>query len=297
MDHLTSMRTFMKVAECLNFAAAARHLDVSNAVVTRQVAMLELHLNAKLLNRTTRSVSLTAAGQAYLRGCVEWLNQLESMEKGILSAADESAGALKIACAASFADGDLADLLTAFRLVEPQVRFDLSVFESMQRVNLADFDVCFSVENRLRDSAMMCRSLAVIRDVIVASPRYVERCGMPDRPDDLTQHSVLVEGEIPARFWEFDDARGVIRTPFKPILRAGSVLAVKRAAVAGLGIARLADSLVQKELDDRTLVQLLDQFPLKGNERAVWMLYPMHGHIPATLKTFTEFVVSRSRRY
>ncbi|MFM0197833.1 LysR family transcriptional regulator [Paraburkholderia strydomiana] len=297
MDHLTSMRTFMKVAECLNFSAAARHLGVSNAVVTRQVAMLESHLNAKLLNRTTRSVSLTTAGQAYLRGCVEWLNELESMEKCIISAADESVGALKIAYAASFADGDLADVLTEFHLAEPQVRFDLSVFESMQRVTLADFDVCFSVESALRDSAMICRSLAVTRDVIVASPGYVERCGIPERPDDLTQHSILVAGEIPARFWEFDDAHGVNRTLFKPVLRAGSVLAVKRAALSGLGIARLAESLVQTELENRTLVQLLGQFLLKGNERAIWMLYPAHRHIPAALKTFTDFVVSRSRRY
>ncbi|AJZ56639.1 bacterial regulatory helix-turn-helix, lysR family protein [Paraburkholderia fungorum] len=297
MDHLTSMRTFMKVAECLNFAAAARHLDVSNAVVTRQVAMLESHLNAKLLNRTTRSVSLTAAGRAYLQGCVEWLNELESMEKGILSAADESADALKIACAASFAEGDLADLLTEFHLAEPQIRFDLSVFESMQRVTLVDFDVCFSVESQLRDSAMICRSLAVTRDVIVASPRYVEQCGIPERPDDLTHHSVLVAGEIPARFWEFDDAHGVNRALFRPVLRAGSVLAVKRAALAGLGIARLAESLVRTELNDRTLVPVLGQFPLKGNERAIWMLYPAHRHIPRTLQSFTDFVVSRSRRY
>ncbi|MFL9895803.1 LysR family transcriptional regulator [Paraburkholderia sp. RL17-381-BIF-C] len=166
MDHLTSMRTFLKVAECLNFAAAARHLDVSNAVVTRQVANLESHLNAKLLNRTTRSVSLTAAGKAYLRGCVEWLNELESMERSILSASVESTGALKIACAASFAEGELADVLTEFSLATPQVQFDHSVFESLQRVSLADFDVCFSVELRLHDSAMVCRTLAVTREII-----------------------------------------------------------------------------------------------------------------------------------
>ncbi|WP_408187613.1 LysR substrate-binding domain-containing protein [Paraburkholderia sp. RL17-381-BIF-C] len=118
----------------------------------------------------------------------------------------------------------------------------------------------------------------------------MERFGLPKRPGELTQHSIRVAGEIPTRYWEFDDTHGVNRTSFKPVLRAGSILVVKRAALAGLGIARLPESLVCTELDNGTLIPVLGRFPLEGNERTIWMLYPANRHMSTILKTFTDLL-------
>src|SRR5258705_7517914 len=127
MNQLASMRIFTKVAESLNFADAAKNLGVSNSVVTRSIATLETHLNVRLINRTTRRVSLTAAGQMYWRGCIELLRQLDVMEEVIASETNQAVGSLKIAASAAYAATDLCEILAAYHLEEPRVNFDLTM--------------------------------------------------------------------------------------------------------------------------------------------------------------------------
>src|SRR6266702_2511747 len=134
MNQLDSMRIFSKVAQCLNFADAARQLGISNAVVTRSVATLEKHLSIRLINRTTRRVSLTTAGQAYFEGCQDLLKQLTVMEQRILSTTVQAVGCLRIASPASFAQSKLPEILTAFRTGQPHVSFDVTVFETIKEI-------------------------------------------------------------------------------------------------------------------------------------------------------------------
>ena len=295
MNQLDSMRIFSKVAECLNFADAARQLGISNAMVTRSVATLEKHLRIRLINRTTRRVALTTAGQAYFEGCQDLLRQLTAMEQRILSTTAHPVGCLRIASPASFSQSKLAMILTAFRAEQPHVSFDVTVYETVNEIAAENYDLCFTAERRLRDSSMVCRPLVRMHDVVVAAPAYIARRGQPATPAGLTEHDILLATDAPNRYWEFRDFNGAHRVSLNPILTTQSLLAVKSAAVTGLGIARIANVLVERELAEGSLVALLRDFQLDSNERTVWMLYSGQPFITQVVRSFIDFVVDRYR--
>ena len=295
MNQLDSMRIFSKVAQCLNFADAARQLGISNAVVTRSVATLEKHLSIRLINRTTRRVSLTTAGQAYFEGCQDLLKQLTVMEQRILSTTVQPVGCLRIASSASFAQSKLADILTTFRARQPHVSFDVTVFETIKEIAPENYDLCFTAERRLRDSSLVCRPLLRMHDAVVAAPAYVARRGQPLTPQALNEHDILLATDAPNRYWEFRDLNGAHRVSFDPVLTTQNLLTVKTAVMAGLGIARIADFLVEQELADGSLVALLRDFNLDCNERTVWMLYSSQPFTTQAVRSFVDFVVDRHR--
>ncbi|MFM0024979.1 LysR family transcriptional regulator [Paraburkholderia madseniana] len=295
MNQLASIRIFAKIAEYLNFAEAAKQLGISNSVVTRSVATLEEHLGVRLVNRTTRRVSLTVTGQLYWERCIELLRQLDDMDECIASAVEQPTGSLRIAASSLYATTDLPDVLAAYRAQEPRMSFDLTVFDNMSDVAASEFDVCFSAERHLRDSSLVCRPLAQTRDVIVASPDYLARRPAPSTPGELASHDVLVASDAPSRYWEFRDAHGTQRVVVRPILNIQSPQVVKRAVQAGLGIARLSRSFVQNELANGSLRALLGDVTLCGDERTVWLLYFGQPHMAVALRSFVDFVVERYR--
>jgi DNA-binding transcriptional LysR family regulator len=296
MNQLAAIRIFAKVAECLNFAEAAKQLGISSSVATRSVATLEQHLSVRLINRTTRRVSLTPAGQSYWEHCGELLRQLSAMDECVATTAHQPGGVLRIASSSSYATTDLPEVLAAYRLQEPRMQFELTVFENMADVTATNFDLCFSAERRLRDSSLVCRPLAHTRDVIVASPAYLSHRRAPRTPAELSSHDVLVASDSPSRYWEFRDQHGAHRVVVRPILNMQSPLLVKRAVQAGLGIARLPRSLIQSELADGTLRPLLTHVELCGDERTVWVLYSGQRHMALALRSFIDFVVERYRQ-
>lgn len=296
MNQLSAMRMFATVAESLSFTIAAKELRVSTAMVTRSVATLETHLNLRLLNRTTRSVSLTEAGQEYWQGCRELLHHLDTLEANVCSSARETGGSLKVAAHESFAAADLSDLVAGFRETEPRVDFELTVFASTQDLAVGTYDVCFFAERRLRDSSLVCRPLTQVRDVIVASPGYLLLRGSPTQPSDLTNHDILASSEPSARSWEFSDAYGTQRVLLRPVLSSSNLLTVIRAAKTGLGIARLPASLVSTEIHDGALVPVLGDFELESGVRTLWMLYSGHRYMTPRVRRFIDFSVARYRR-
>ncbi|MFL9916304.1 LysR family transcriptional regulator [Paraburkholderia fungorum] len=296
MNQLAAIRIFAKVAECLNFAEAAKQLGISNSVVTRSVAVLEQHLSVRLVNRTTRRVSLTTAGQLYSEHCGELLSHLSAMDECMAIAAGRSGGSLRIASSSSYATTDLLEVLAAYRLQEPRMQFELTVFDDMADVTVANFDICFSVERHLRDPSLVCRPLVQTQDVIVASPAYLSRRGPPRTPLELSSHDVLLASDAPGRYWEFRGNHGTQRVVVRPILNMQSPLLVKRAVQAGLGIARLSKPLIQSELSDGTLRPLLTHVELCGDERTVWILYSGQSHMALPLRRFVDFVIERYRQ-
>jgi DNA-binding transcriptional LysR family regulator len=295
MNQLSAMRMFAKVAESLSFTVAAKELRVSTAMVTRSVAMLETHLNLRLLNRTTRNVSLTEAGHEYWQGCRELLRHLDTLEANVCSSAREAGGSLKIAAHESFAAADLSELVAGFREIEPRVDFELTVFASTQDLAVSTYDVCFVAERRLRDSSLVCRPLTELRDVIVASPAYLALKGAPTQPADLAGHDVLTTSEPCVRSWEFGDAYGIQRVLLRPVLSSSNQLTLIRAAKAGLGIARLPAALVCAELRDATLIPLLEEFELENGIRTLWMLYSGHRYMTPRVRRFIDFSVAHYR--
>jgi DNA-binding transcriptional LysR family regulator len=296
MNQLATIRIFSKVAESLNFAEAAKQLGVSSSVVTRGIATLEQHLHVRLINRTTRRVALTAAGELYRRSCIEVLKQVEIMDERIAFATSQPGGPLKIASSSAYATTDLPEVLAAYHAEEPRTNFELTVFESMNDVAMTEFDVCFNAERRLRDSSLVCRPLARTRNVIVATPEYLSRHPAPRTPDELLEHDVLLASDAPSRYWEFRDAHGTHRVAVKPIMNAQSPFVIKRAVQAGLGIAQLSLSHIKDELSAGTLKPLLSEFSLDDGERTVWILYSGQPHMAFSVRRFVDFVVAHYRR-
>jgi DNA-binding transcriptional LysR family regulator len=295
VNQISAMRMFAKVAESLSFTTAAKELRVSTAMVTRSVATLETYLNLRLLNRTTRSVTLTEAGHEYWQGCRELLRQLDTLEANVCSAAREADGSLKVAAHESFAAAELSELIARYREEAPRVDFELTVFASTQDLAVGTYDVCFVAERRLRDSTLVCRPLTQLRDVIVASPGYLAQRGALTQPADLANRDVLVTSDPCVRCWEFSDAYGVQRIPLRPVFTSSNLLTLIRAAKAGLGIARLPASLVSTELQDGSLVSLLEGFELENGERTLWMLYSGHRYMTPRVRSFIDFSVAHYR--
>jgi len=180
--------------------------------------------------------------------------------------------------------------------IEPRVSFELTVIEGTQEFIVNDYDVWFSAERRLRDSSLVCRSLIPVRDVIVASPDYLARRGPPLIPQDLSSHDVLLASDMLGRYWEFSDAYGSHRVALRPILSSSNLVAVKRAVVAGLGIARLPRSLIHSELQDGSLQPVLGGFDVEGDERTVWILYSGKRYMTRCVRSFVDFTVARYRQ-
>jgi DNA-binding transcriptional LysR family regulator len=271
-------------------------LHVSTPMVTRGVATLAAHLNVQLLNRTTRTVSLTDAGLEYWQGCKEVLALLDTLEASVCAATRESAGSLKVAAHESFVAAGLSEVMAEYRAEEPRVNFELTVFESAQELAVNSYDVCFAAERRLRDSKLVCRPLAQLRDVIVAAPAYLARRGAPRVPMDLSGHEVLVCSDVTVRSWEFGDTHGSHRVPLRPILCSSSLMALIKAAQAGIGIGRLPASLIDAQLRDGSLVPLLQGFELENSERTLWMLYSGHRYMTPRVRRFIDFAAARCRR-
>ncbi|SAL30010.1 LysR family transcriptional regulator [Caballeronia sordidicola] len=296
MNQLSAMRMFAKVAETLSFTIAAKELRVSVAMVTRSVATLESYLNLRLLNRTTRSVSLTEAGHEYWQGCREVLRNLDTLEANVCSAAREAGGSLKVAAHESFAAAELSDLISKFRENEPRVDFELTVFASTQDLTVGSYDACFVAERRLRNSSLVCRPLIRLRDTIVASPAYLAQREAPVQPADLARHDVLTTSDPCVRSWEFGDAYGAQRVLLRPVLSSSNLLTLIRAAKAGLGIARLPTSLVAAEIQEGSLIPLLEDFELESGVRTLWMLYSGHRYMTPRVRRFIDFSVAHYRR-
>jgi DNA-binding transcriptional LysR family regulator len=296
MNQLASIRIFSQVAESLNFGEAAKLLGISNSGVTRSIAALERHLKIRLINRTTRQVTLTAAGELYLQGCVKVLEQLDSMDETVALASSQPGGPLKIAASSAYANTDLTEVMAAYHSQEPCTNFELTVFENMRDVAMTAFDVCFTTERRLRDSSLVCRPLAQTHDVIVAAPAYLKRHPTPRAPGDLMHHDALLASDAPSRYWEFRDTDRTHRVVVKPMMNAQSPFIIKRAVLAGMGIGRLSRTIVQDELAAGTLKPLLCEFTLDGDERTVWILYSGQPHMATAVRRFVDFVVARYRQ-
>ncbi|HGO6126420.1 LysR family transcriptional regulator [Burkholderia cepacia] len=290
MNQIAAMRMFTRVAETLSFGVAARQLGVSSAMVTRGVATLEAHLKVRLLNRTTRHVSLTDAGYAYWQGCKDLLYRLDRLESTVASDADETTGTLKILAPEDFAASVLVDIIAAFNFVEPRVSFEVELAERVPEIITNDFDIWFTTATQLKDSSLIYRSLSSVCDVLVASPLYLKHHGVPQHPNDLESHRILVATNNSDRFWEFQFDGTHYRSSLHAALNASSTVMVRHAAVAGLGIARLSDSLVHRDLESGVLKVLLHHFRIVDGQRKLQMLYASHKYMTRSVRRFIDFV-------
>jgi len=295
MNQLQAMRVFSRVVELASFHLAARQLGMSPASVTRSVGMLEAHLNTRLLNRTTRTLSLTEAGLEYLNGCRAIIGQLDELETNLVQSTRELRGTLRIASVSTFANFGLARLLAAYRALHPGVAFDVTTFDVHIDMVEGGFDVCFSDDAGLFSSTLVCRPLVRIPQLLVASPTYLSKHDRLHLPSDLHGHALLCRSESATRCWEFVDQKGAHRVNPTGALMSSSYAMLREAALNHMGIALLPFPIVDTELQRGALVPLLEQFNVNATARHLSILYSSPGQLSMKVRSFVDFVVAQYR--
>lgn len=297
MNQLQAMRVFLKVAETESFGRAAAALDLSNAVVTRYVSLLEMHLNTRLLNRTTRSVSLTEAGRAYAEGCRAVIEQIETIEASVANSSIDPSGTLKIVASASFSLLGLTPMLRAFHSRYPNVKLRLTLLHRPVDLVAEGFDVGIVVPHLVNSGMLIVRPLLRVGAVLVASPEYLSEKGTPTRPAMLATHEFLAPStDIHGSTWSFLGPSGVTESVvLDPAYAVNSSHMLRQAALSGMGIAVLPESYVGQDIRAGSLVRLLPGYTLKDADKEVSIVYPGRRHVSAKTRSFVDFALDYFR--
>lgn len=288
MDRFAAMEAFVAVVDCGSFVRASERLAVSTTTVSRLVSELEAHLQVRLLQRTTRRLSLTDLGRTYYQHAVTLLDELIAAEAVVSSSAQAASGVLRVSAPVSFGGRHLAALLPQFHAAHPQVRVELSLNDRI--VDLVDegHDVAIRITEQLAGT-LVARPLAPVRLVICAAPDYLARHGTPRTPEELSGHQCLLYSytEQPGN-WLLAGPEGPVAVPVKGFLSANNGDALREAALAGAGIVRQPSFIVGDDLQAGRLVPLLCEYaPPPITACAV---YPSRRHLSAKVRAFVDFL-------
>lgn len=287
-DSLYEMSVFSRVVAAGSLSAAARDLGISTAGVSRRLAALEARLGVRLLNRTTRRISLTDEGASYHEACNRILAEIEEADAAASSRLVEPEGALKVALPASFGHLHIAPLVPHFAARFPKVRLALSLSDRTVNVIEEGFDLAIRI-SELEDSSLAARKLAPNRRVVCASPAYLARHGVPLRPEDLQNHNCVITQDFQMT-WEYrdpDGKRGSVRVSGKYSCDNWEVL--REWALAGLGVALKSTWDVRRQLEEGSLVALLPGYDF-SSEVAIYAVYPHRRYLPAKTRVFIDFL-------
>ncbi|PVX97894.1 LysR family transcriptional regulator [Paraburkholderia unamae] len=298
MNQLQAMRVFVSVAEHGSFGRAAASLNMSNAVVTRYVALLEAHLETRLLNRNTRSASLTEAGLAYAQGCRQVLDDLERIETQIAHGVSVPSGTLRVVAHASFSLHDLTPMLKRFLAAFPKVRLSLTLLHRPVDLIEEGFDAGIVAPRQVSGGTLIRRPLVSVAPVAVAAPAYLACHPAPRRPTDLELHTLLApSADIHGNEWHFEGPDGA-REPvlIAPAYAVNNSVMLRQAAIAGMGITILPANQVSADLAQGLLVRVLSEWEIRDADKELSLVYPGRRHVPAKTRSFVDFTVEWFRK-
>jgi DNA-binding transcriptional LysR family regulator len=290
MDRLTGMAIFAQVVEAKSFSVAARRLGVSKSTVSKQIARLEDRLGARLLNRTTRRLSLTEVGAAFHERCARIMSEVEAAEEAVSRFRGAPHGVLRVNAPLTFGLQHLMPVIPEFLSRWPGLCLELLLDDRV--VDLVDgaYDVGVRI-GRLSDSSLVARRLAPNRLVVCGAPEYLARRGVPRTPEDLADHDCLCYTNVAVRdVWRFGPrAEQTVRV--RAVFRSNSGDALQAAAVAGLGLVQLPSFIVWRDLRSGALVPVLERW--ERGDTSIHALYPHGRHLSPKVRVFVGFLASR----
>ena len=293
MDKLTSMVVFTKVAKAGSFASAAKELGLSRAMATKHVMQLENSLGIRLLNRTTRNLSLTEVGAVYLERCLQVLDDIEETELAVTRLQTEPRGTLKVNSAPFFGAYHLAPAIAAYHEIFPDVSVELVLQAGYVDLIEEGFDLAVHLDD-LHDSSLIARRLGSSQRVVCGSPSYFKKHGMPSTPEDLKKHNCLVNSTLPPRDqWHFSEPETGKTTMIKVsgTLQANVADAIRMAAINGLGVCLLPTYMAGQDLRKGRLQAVLQHHVPAPME--IHAVYPHRKHLSAKVRTFVDFLHER----
>jgi DNA-binding transcriptional LysR family regulator len=292
MDRMTSMATFVKVVESGGFSAAARALSVSPSMATTHVQALEERLGVRLLNRSTRKVSLTEVGHAYYERCLQILAEADDADQIAQALQSTPRGTLRLNTSVAIPPF-LAPVIAEFTALYPDVTIAMTMTDRM--IDLVDDGFDLAVRNMsIPDSSLVTRRVATYRFVVCGSPDYFVRRGTPQRPADLAHHNCLIYSRSQwGNDWRFAGPDGEQSIAVKGNLHANSDNALRLAAVHGQGVAMAPSFLVKDEIKSGRLVPVLTEF-LQA-EYSINAIYPHRHHLSAKVRSFIDLLAKHFR--
>jgi DNA-binding transcriptional LysR family regulator len=293
LDRFTGLQIFARVAALGSFSAAARALGMSQTMITRHVDAIEDRLGARLFHRTTRRLTLTEAGQSYLRAAERILGELEEAEGLASASVTEPRGTLRLNLPLAFGIREVMPAIADFAALHPGLTVDVGLTDRF--IDLVDegWDLAIRI-GQLKDSALVARRLAPIRTALCASPDYIARHGMPRTDADLAAHNCLgytLPTPASADRWRFG-RNGEREVAVSGTIRANNGDALRTAAVAGIGIVYQPTFILSDELRSGLLVPItLDLPPFQF--AAAYAVYPPARHVPVKVRRFIDFLAER----
>jgi DNA-binding transcriptional LysR family regulator len=285
MDHLGDLDVFARVVTAKGMSAAGRELNLSPAVISKRIRRLEERLGVRLLQRTTRQIALTEAGQGFYERVISILSSVEEAEAWVARGSDTARGVLKISAPTTFGRMHIAPYLNDFLGQHPAVTVDLVLTDAMVDIVGESFDLAIRIAD-LEDSSLVARRLAPNHRILCASPAYLARNGTPERIEDLAQHQLISHG---SNEWRLEGPNGPAHVRIHGPLKTNSSEVVREAVIAGIGIALRSTWDVGPELKSGRLVQVLPAYT--GSKRvAIHAVYPSRRHLEQKVRAFVDFL-------
>ena len=288
MDKLNAMQLFVRIAETGSFTAVADQLDVARSVVTRQISALEKQLGAKLMTRSTRSLTLTTAGAAYLEKCRVILNMVDAAESSLLEEKTIPRGRIRLGLPLNFGLQCLMPALLEFAQAHAQIELVMDFSDRRSKLIEEGIDLSIRITNRLEPGDIV-RKLGVARLLTVASPQYLAQHSIPNHPRDLAQHACLVYSqEFQSTSWTYGPNDNETHVTVRPRLAANNGEALLQAAAQGLGISRPPDFIAQPFLDTGSVVQVLEDF--EPEPLGIYAVLPSNRYVPHRISVLIDFL-------
>lgn len=289
---LNEIAVFVKVVQTGSFTLAARELKMPNSTVSAKVSALEKRLGVTLIRRTTRRLSVTPAGQAYFKRCIQGLGEIEGAEAELVATLGEAQGLLRVTAPVELGSSMLPGLVQAFTKAHPKVRVEVILTD--RRVELLSENIDLAIRaGELRDSSLVAKKLGLVYFALFASPRYLKANGEPKHPRDLRQHECVHFTPIGFEQWTLTGARGTVHVPVPARLIMNDLNMVKAMAVAGAGITLLPTFFCYPELKAEKLVRVLGDW--RTNEAPVHFVYPAQRFVTPKLTAFIELATPSLR--
>ena len=303
MDRLQAMKIFERVVEEGGFAAAARAMDMSPPVVTRMVAELEQHLGTRLLQRTTRKLALTDAGESYLQRVRAILHEIDDAEAAAAASTRDLRGTIRIVAAPVLATNFLAPMMAAWHAHYPKLMLDVSM-DAYAASRVDEFDVTIMVAGEDFDANIVARPLVQGEAIVVASPDYLERRGIPREPQDLIHHDYLRDSSAPVRLQSGPGRKLRLQSlradvpdeevDAPAVLQSVSTELLMRAAVDGAGVAVTSRLLAEEHLARGKLVHILPGWIF--SRYTIYAALPSGRMLPARTRVFLDFLTEHVPR-
>ncbi len=287
MDKLSSMKVFIQVARLNSFSAAAQTLGISKAMVSKHISRLEDELDVQLLNRTTRSLSLTEVGTVYRDRIKEILNDIEETELSVSQLSSEPRGTLRIMAPTSFGSFHLSRLVAEYLKIHSHVSIEMILTERAPDLVEEGLDIAIRIGN-LGDSSLFARKIADARMIVCGSASYLEKHGIPKTPEELLSHNCLTHTTHTGEAWTFRKDQHTFRVDVQGTVKSNAADALRIAAIQGCGLIHLPIYMLTKDLKTGRLIAVLKEF--EGPKRPIHAVYLHRMHLSAKVRTFVDYL-------